>query len=303
MPNHLIECIILTRMIEELNTEDIEKLMDSKQAKDQTQEERMQVLKYRLSKIKHKIAIISGKGGVGKSTTAVNIAAALAERNLNVGILDVDITGPNIPKMLGMEGKRPEINAARKTFYPVKGPLNIKVVSMAFLLGSSDEPVIWRGPMKMGVVRQFLGEAEWGDLDYLIIDLPPGTGDEILDIMQLISDSYIIIVSTPQAVALSDARKTFKMAQKMQHEILGFVENMSSFICPDCNSEHKIFGEGGVEQASADFETEVLGKIPIEPLVREYGDNGTPIVVKSPETKSAKAFRSIVDKIQEYIER
>ena len=264
----------------------------------------MDYIKKNMEKIKHKIVVISGKGGVGKTTVAVNLAMSLASIGLRVGILDVDITGPNVLKMLGIAPElKPRVDAEAKRFYPVNGPLNMKVMSMAFLIENSDSPVIWRGPMKMSAVRQFLGEAIWGDLDYLICDLPPGTSDETLDILQLIPEENIIIVSTPQEVALMDARKTIKMAQIMERSVLGIIENMSGFECPHCGKHIDLYPPGGVDQATKDFNIRLLGKIPFELEVGIQGDKGLPFVIKDATNDSAKAFKKIVDKIQTILEK
>ena len=274
------------------------------QAQQEIMDERTLNLKNNMAKIKHKIVIISGKGGVGKTTVAVNLAISLASIGLRVGILDVDITGPNVVKMLGVNPEnKPRIDAEAKKFYPVNGPLNLKVVSMAFLTINPDEPVIWRGPMKMGAVRQFLADAIWGDLDYLICDLPPGTSDETLDILQLIPDENVIVVTTPQEVALMDARKTIKMAMVMERKVLGIVENMSGFKCPHCNQSIDLFPAGGGEKASKDFGVELLGKIPFETEVSQQGDQGLPFILKYSDSESAKAFKSIVSKIREVLEK
>ncbi|MCK4370036.1 MAG: Mrp/NBP35 family ATP-binding protein, partial [Candidatus Lokiarchaeota archaeon] len=228
-------------------------------------DEREKNIRKNMEKIKHKIVIISGKGGVGKTTIAINLAMSLASVGLRVGILDVDITGPNAIKMLGISPElKPRVDPEAKRFYPIDGPLKLKVMSMAFLTLTPDEPVIWRGPMKMTAVRQFLGDAEWGELDYLICDLPPGTSDETLDILQLIPDENVIIVTTPQEVALMDARKTIKMAMVMQRKILGIIENMSGFNCPHCGDYVDLYPPGGAEKASTDFNISLLGKIPFE---------------------------------------
>jgi len=272
--------------------------------KEMMMDEREQSIKKNMEKIKHKIVIISGKGGVGKTTVAVNLAMTLASIGLRVGILDVDITGPNVLKMLGIDpALKPMVDAEAKKFHPILGPLNIKAMSMAFLTEDSDTPVIWRGPMKMSVVRQFLGDAEWGELDYLICDLPPGTSDETLDILQLIPDENIIIVTTPQQVALMDSRKTIKMAMLMERNILGIIENQSGFNCPHCDKYIDLYPPGGAEKASKDFNIPLLGSIPFEVEVSQQGDQGLPFVLKYPENKSTKAFKQIVSKIQESVEK
>lgn len=267
-------------------------------------DERMQSITKTMKKIKHKIVIISGKGGVGKTTVAVNLAMSLASVGLRVGILDVDITGPNVVKMLGISTElKPQVDPEAKKFYPINGPLNIKVMSMAFLTMNPDEPVIWRGPMKMGAVRQFLGDAVWDELDYLVCDLPPGTSDETLDILQLIPDENVIVVTTPQEVALMDARKTIKMSMVMERKVLGLIENMSGFNCPHCGKFIDLYPPGGGEKAANDFNVELLGKIPFEIEVSQQGDAGLPFVLKYPDSESAKAFKEIVKKIRELLEK
>jgi ATP-binding protein involved in chromosome partitioning len=267
-------------------------------------DERMLEIQKNMAKIKKKIVIISGKGGVGKTTVAVNLAISLASYGLRVGLLDVDITGPNVLKMMGINPEiRPRVDPDAKKFYPVDGPLNTKVVSMAFLMQNMDTPVIWRGPMKMSAVRQFLGDAIWGDLDYLICDLPPGTSDETLDILQLIPDENVVVISTPQEVAIMDARKTVAMAHTMERNVLGIIENMSGFKCPHCGKYIDLYPPGGAEKASKDFKITLLGKVPFEVEVSQQGDLGLPFVLKYPESESAKAFKSIVNKIREILEK
>ncbi|MFW9881414.1 MAG: Mrp/NBP35 family ATP-binding protein [Candidatus Thorarchaeota archaeon] len=267
-------------------------------------DEREKNIRTNMEKIKNKIVIISGKGGVGKTTVAVNLAMSLASIGLRVGILDVDITGPNVLKMLGVDPElKPRVDVDAKKFYPINGPLNIKVMSMAFLILTPDDPVIWRGPMKMSAVRQFLGDAMWGDLDYLICDLPPGTSDETLDILQLIPDENVVIVTTPQQVALMDARKTIKMAMVMQRGILGIIENHSGFNCPHCGEYIDLYPPGGAEKAAKDFNIPLLGKIPFEVEISQQGDQGIPFVLKYPDNKATKAFRDIVNKVREILEK
>ena len=286
---------------EEIPDIDLKKTV--KEGQQEMMDERMVQIQNNMSKIKHKLVVISGKGGVGKTTVAVNLAISLASVGLRVGILDVDITGPNVSKMLGISPEvRPRVDPDAKKFYPVDGPLNTKVMSMSFLMQDSDTPVIWRGPMKMGAVRQFLGDAHWGDLDYLICDLPPGTSDETLDILQLIPDENVIVVTTPQEVALMDARKTIAMSKTMERNVLGIIENMSGFKCPHCSEYIDLYPPGGAEKASKDFNVVLLGKIPFETQVGQQGDQGLPFVLKYPESESAKTFKDIVKKIREFVE-
>ena len=269
------------------------------QGKKEQLDNQMKDIESNLAKIKHKIVIISGKGGVGKTTVAVNLAMSLASVGFRVGILDVDITGPNVVKMLGINPElKPRVDPEARKFYPVDGPLHMKVMSMAFLTTDSDEPVIWRGPMKMGAIRQFLGDAVWGDLDFLVFDLPPGTSDETLDILQLIPDENIIVITTPQEVALMDARKTIKMSMVMQRKVLGIIENMSGFKCPHCGEYIDLYPPGGAEKASTDFQVELLGKIPFETEIGQQSDQGLPFILKYPDSNSAKAFKEVVTKIQ-----
>jgi len=266
-------------------------------------DEQEQNIKKNMAKIKHKIVIISGKGGVGKTTVAVNLAISLVSIGLRVGILDVDITGPNVVKMLGVNPEnKPRVDTELKQFHPVLGPLNVRVVSMAFLTESDDSPVIWRGPIKMSVVRQFL-EAQWGELDYLICDLPPGTSDETLDILQLIPDENVIVVTTPQEVALMDARKTINMAQIMERKVLGIIENMSGFDCPHCGKYIDLYPPGGAEKAAKDFNVPLLGKIPFEVEVGQQGDKGLPFIIKYPDSASAKAFKAAVNRIRDILKK
>jgi len=276
----------------------------SEEKKGLTNEQRMELIKSNMEKIRHKIAIISGKGGVGKSTVAVNLAMKLASTGSAVGLLDIDITGPNVAKMIGISPElKPQVDPDKMQFYPINGPLNIKVMSMAFLIEDSDSPVIWRGPMKMSATRQFLGDAQWGYLDYLIIDLPPGTGDEILDILQLIPDVHIVIVTTPQEVALMDSRKTIKMSLIMNRDVIGIIENMSGYICPECGYKVDLFGKGGGEKAAKDFNVPLLGQIPLDPNIRVTGDSGLPFIIQYPDSPAAKAFTESVKKIKEILEK
>lgn len=267
----------------------------------QTIDDNLKVME-NLQKIKHVIVIMSGKGGVGKSTVATNLAFSLSMNGAEVGLLDVDIHGPNIPKMLGIEDER--ITGDATGIFPIDIPPHLKVMSMAFLLSSKDTPVIWRGPVKMGAIRQFLGEVHWGDLDYLIIDLPPGTGDEPLSIAQLIPNSSgAIIVTTPQEVALLDSRKAVTFARTLNMPVIGIIENMSGFVCPHCSRSIDLFGTGGGRRAALDLSVPFLGRIPIDPKIVETGDGGKPFVLEYSKSESAKVFGEIVDKVQRFVSK
>jgi ATP-binding protein involved in chromosome partitioning len=235
--------------------------------------------------VKNAIAVASGKGGVGKSTVAVNIAVALARTGASVGLLDADVYGPSIPLMMGTHD-RPIMKDNR--IIPVEAH-GVKLMSIGFIL-DPEKALIWRGPLVAQLITQFLNDVDWGDLDYLVIDLPPGTGDAQLTLVQRIPISGAVIVTTPQDVALADALKGLKMFEEVKTPILGIVENMSGFVCPVCGTNHDIFDSGGGERVAAENDVELLGKIPLEPLVRVGGDNGSPIVVANPETATAKAF-------------
>ncbi|MEA4977543.1 MAG: Mrp/NBP35 family ATP-binding protein [Methanomassiliicoccaceae archaeon] len=253
-------------------------------------------LKDSLGRIKHVIIVLSGKGGVGKSTVSSNLACALSNMGYDTGIMDVDITGPNIPKMFGIEDEK--LDVQNNKLIPVIVPPSLKVMSMAFLLPTRDTPVLWRGPVKMTAIRQFIEDVEWGDLDYLVIDMPPGTGDEALSIMQLIpKPDGAVIVTTPQDVSLMDSRKTITFSAEAKIPIIGLVENMSGFICPHCGQETDIFKSGGGENVAKEFGIQFLGRVPIEPSVALSGDNGMPAVLSDPDSASAKAFNSIIKKI------
>jgi ATP-binding protein involved in chromosome partitioning len=235
--------------------------------------------------VKNAIAVASGKGGVGKSTVAVNIAVALARTGAQVGLLDADVYGPSIPLMMGTHD-RPIMKDNR--IIPIEAH-GVKLMSIGFIL-DPEKALIWRGPLVAQLITQFLNDVDWGDLDYLIIDLPPGTGDAQLTLVQRIPISGAVIVTTPQDVALADALKGLKMFEEVKTPILGIVENMSGFVCPVCGTNHDIFDTGGGERIAKEHDVELLGKIPLEPLVRVGGDNGLPIVVANPDTATAKAF-------------
>jgi len=250
-------------------------------------------LKAAMDLIKHKFMVLSGKGGVGKSSVAVNLAVTLAQGGFAVGIMDADIHGPNIPKMLGVEEKR--IMGNQDGLLPIKTESGVKVISVAFMLRKKDDAVIWRGPLKHSLIKQFLGEVFWGELDYLIIDLPPGTGDEALSTAHLIKDvDGAIIVTTPQDVALLDARKSISFLRQLKIPIIGVVENMSGFTCPHCNKVIDIFKVGGGERAAQEMGVSFLGRIPLDPKMVICSDSGVPVVTQHPDTKAAEAFHRIV---------
>lgn len=248
--------------------------------------------------VKNILAISSGKGGVGKSTVAVNVAVALAQAGAKVGLLDADIYGPNAPAMLGLKDAKVMVQQGAKG--EVLEPAfnhGIKLVSMGFLI-DPDQPVIWRGPMLNGIIRQFLYQVNWGELDYLIVDMPPGTGDAQLTMVQAVPMAGAIIVTTPQTVALLDSRRGLKMFQQMGISVLGIVENMSYFIPPDLpDRQYDLFGSGGGEKTSKELNVPLLGCIPLEISLRQGGDAGVPIVVAEPESASAKALVAIASQI------
>jgi len=255
-----------------------------------------------LSKIKHKILVLSGKGGVGKSTVAANLAVVLSQEGYDVGILDIDIHGPSIPKMLGVEDKKP--GSSETGFTPVYYSPKLKVMSMGFLLQDKDSPVIWRGPLKMTVIKQLIGDFDWGTLDYLVVDIPPGTGDEPLSIAQLIPNcDGAIIVTTPQDVALVSVRKSINFVKKMNMPVIGIIENMSGFTCPHCSKSVDIFKTGGGLKASKDFNVPFLGKLPLDAQVVLTGDSGEPFVIKNNSSDTTKAFLEIVENIEKIVNK
>ena len=252
-----------------------------------------------MEKIKHKLVIMSGKGGVGKSTIAANLACILAKNN-RVGLLDADITGPDIPMIMGIEGLSPRVVDNR--IEPIGGPLGIKVISMGQLLPSRDAAVVWRGPMKMAALRQFLSDVIWGSLDYLIIDLPPGTSDEPLSIAQEIPEATgAIIITTPQELSLLDVRKSINFSNAVKLHVLGIIENMSGFTCPKCGYQVSLFKKGGGKKAAKEMKIPFLGSIPIDQDVVVGGDAGKPFVLENPDSETNKAFMKVVKKIEKEI--
>ncbi len=266
----------------------------------QQQSDEQEVLKMRLGKIKHKIAIISGKGGVGKSTVTVNLAAAFAQKGFKVGVLDADIHGPSVPKLLGVEGHL--VKYGPTGAFPVDGPLGMKIMSIDFFL-PEQAPTIWRGPLKMRAIRQFLVDIIWGELDFLFIDLPPGTGDEPLSIAQLMPEmDGVVIVTMPTGLSSSVVKKAITFAGKLSMPIIGVVENMSGFVCPHCGKKTEIFQSGGGKRMSEETGVHFLGSIPIDPKVSVDADKGQPFVISNKDSAAAKAFMEIVAKVDSYLE-
>lgn len=246
--------------------------------------------------VKNVILVLSGKGGVGKSTISVNLASALAGTGKNTGLLDLDIHGPNVPKMLGIEDQRPAVR--EKTIEPVRVTGNLGVISMAFLLPDTSTPVVWRGPMKMAAIQQFLSEVNWGSLDYLVVDLPPGTGDEALSIAQLAPNVRgAVIVTTPQDVAVMDAMRAAKFIEKLDLPVLGVIENMSGMVCPHCGDIVSIFGEGGGRKTADDLGVPFLGAIPLDPAMVIAGDEGHPFLHHAGDSATARAVKMVMQNL------
>lgn len=243
--------------------------------------------------VRNIIAVSSGKGGVGKSTVAVNLAVALALDGAAVGIMDADVYGPNVPLMLGTGIGQPEIEGGK--IVPIQAH-GVKMISMAVLV-PPDKPMILRGPMLHGVVRQFLTDVNWGELDYLIVDMPPGTGDVQLSLAQLVPVQGAVLVTTPQEVSLSDVRRAVRMFETVNVPVLGVIENMSYFIAPDTGTRYDIFGKGGGEKLCKEYSLKMLGEVPLGIEVREGGDKGTPVVISSPDSPQAKAFRKAAEEV------
>ena len=250
----------------------------------------------RIKGIKNVIAVASGKGGVGKSTVSANLALALASDGASVGLLDADIYGPSQQLMMGTTDD--PVGGPDGKINPVEAPGGVKVMSFGFLV-DPDQPVIWRGPMLQKALEQFVGDVAWGELDYLILDLPPGTGDVALTLCQNIPKADVVIVTTPQDVALIDARKSLHMFRKLDINVLGIVENMAAYVCPECGHEEHVFGTGGGKRTADELEVPLLGSIPLDPAVVTGGDNGTPIVVHRPDSPTARAFSQLAASVRE----
>jgi len=263
-------------------------------------------VKDRLKDVKRKILVLSGKGGVGKSTVSAQLSFGFAARGMDAGLLDVDICGPSVPRMLGLVGQ--DVHQSSDGWSPVYVDDKLSVMSIGFMLPNQDDAIIWRGPRKNGLIKQFLTDVNWGPLDSLIIDTPPGTSDEHLSIVTYLGDSNIdgaVIVTTPQEVSLMDVRKEINFCRKVGLPIIGVVENMSGFVCPNCNCEEKIFApsSGGAEEMCAKMNVPLLGKIPLDGRVARAGDAGVPLTQLSPDSKVAKAIDAVITKILKQTDR
>lgn len=251
------------------------------------------MLQDRMAGIRHKLLVLSGKGGVGKSTVAANLAVALAVEGSRVGLLDVDIHGPSIPKLLGVE--RQDVSIVNEDIAPVQVRDNLVVMSIGFLLPDARQAVIWRGPRKHGTIKQFLANVQWGELDYLVVDSPPGTGDEPLAVAQLVgSPAEAVIVTTPQDLAIADVRRCVTFCAEVSLPVAGIIENMSGLLCPHCGQSIELFKSGGGKALAEEMNVPFLGSIPLAPSVVTCGDAGTPFVVQHAEVPAAKAFALIV---------
>ncbi|MBW2122637.1 MAG: Mrp/NBP35 family ATP-binding protein [Deltaproteobacteria bacterium] len=260
-----------------------------------------QRLTQKLTAIKHKVMVMSGKGGVGKSTVAINLGAVMARQGLETGILDADIHGPNVPKMLGVDA-RPLVGAEHG-IRPVEALPHLKLISMAFFIGSPDNPVVWRGPLKHSAIQQFISDVEWGRLDCLIIDLPPGTGDEALSTAHVLKKvDGSIIVTTPQDVALLDSRKAVNFSRTMGIPVIGIVENMAGLTCPHCGKPIPLFKVGGGEKAALQLRVPFLGRVPIDPDVVADCDSGVPVVIGHSHSPVAEAFEKIAASCRAYVD-
>ncbi|MBW1897484.1 MAG: Mrp/NBP35 family ATP-binding protein [Deltaproteobacteria bacterium] len=258
-----------------------------------------EMAKQSLLNIKYKFVVMSGKGGVGKTSTSVNLAIALSKKGYKVGLMDVDIHGPDIPRMLGLEGML--TLGGNQKLQPKRYSENLYAVSIEYLMSNKDDAIIWRGPVKHSAIRQFIGDVEWGDLDFLIIDSPPGTGDEPLTVAQLIKDAQSIIVTTPQEVALADIRKSINFCRTVKMKIFGLIENMSGFECPHCGKMLDLFGMGGGEKTAEISGIPFLAKIPFDPKMVLCGDSGTSYLDAYKDTAVTKAFSEVADKMSKLL--
>lgn len=267
----------------------------SSTSKDQAKTEQDKSVQASLRKMTHKLLVMSGKGGVGKTSVSVNLSIALANKGFKVGLMDVDIHGPDVPRMLGLSGIL-EVNRKRKMI-PASYSDNLKVVSIETLIPGKDDAIIWRGPMKYSAIKQFIGDVDWGELDFLIVDSPPGTGDEPLTIAQTIPDAQAIIVTTPQEISLADVRKSISFCKTLKMEIFGLIENMSGFICPHCGEMLHLFGSGGGEKTALTTGIAFLGKIPFDSNMVLCSDSGTSFQEVHSFSEVAQTYSEIAEKI------
>lgn len=268
---------------------------DEANKKRQSQEEQDAAVKDSLGRIKNKLVVMSGKGGVGKTSTSVNLAIALAGLGYRVGLMDVDLHGPDVPRVLGLMGM---IGLSQNhKLDPIRYNDNLKIVSIESLTTSKDDAIIWRGPIKFSAIRQFIADVEWGELDFLLIDAPPGTGDEPLTVAQTIPDAKAIIVTTPQEISLADVRKSISFCKTVKMDIFGMVENMSGYICPHCGEQVDLFGSGGGERTAQEASVPFLGRVPFDPNIVACGDNGKPYQATYPESPVTQAYQSIARKM------
>jgi ATP-binding protein involved in chromosome partitioning len=269
---------------------------EMRKKREQANKEMAEKLKQNMANIKHKILVLSNKGGVGKSSVSVNLSCSLAEKGYRVGLLDADLHGPSVAKMLGFEGEK--LTGSNGQIKPIQVRENLSAVSMASLIESPDTPLVWRGPLKGIAIKQFLAEVSWGDLDFLIIDSPPGTGDEPLSVCQLIPElDGGVIVTTPQEIALSDSRKCIHFLRDINIPILGIIENMSGFRCPNCGEKIDLFMTGGGKKAASDFKVPFLGAIPIDVQMVKSADEGQPFICSNKESETSQAFEEIIRSI------
>lgn len=255
----------------------------------------------RMAKVKHKIIVMSGKGGVGKSTVAANLAVAMSKLGSRVGILDSDIHGPSIPKIMGVEGMRP--SGGPTGIYPILSGYGVRVISIDLFLENSEDPVIWRGPLKMSAIRQFLSDVDWGELDYLFIDLPPRTGDEPLSVMQLLPNmDGAVIVTAPSDLSKHVVKKAINMSIKMNIPVIGIIENMSGFVCPKCGEKYDLLGSGVGKEMAEEMNVRFLCQIPIDPEISRNSDKGVSFLIEDPNRESSKIFMKIAQKIKSIVE-
>ena len=264
--------------------------------KDKEKQDKDAKLRSRMERVKKKLVVMSGKGGVGKSTVAANMAVGLSLEGYRVGLLDVDVHGPSIPRLLSLTGEKPHME--KDFMEPIPWSRNLWVMSLGFLLPSNQDAVIWRGPVKMGLIRQFLQDVAWGDLDYLIVDCPPGTGDEPMSVLQLLGeDTGAVIVTTPQAVAVDDVRRSVSFCREMDIPVAGIVENMSGYVCHSCKEHLDIFTSGGGETLAGEMNVPFLGRIPIDPEIVRSGDEGYIYVKTHPHSPAALSITSMLQRV------